>query len=76
MFIFISIPLAPDAATILQKRGVLQQYGATFDMLLSDTHDHFRSYGMLERLLHNPPRLYEQLTFQIAAETMTMMIEK
>ena len=67
---------AQEAANILQKRGVLQQYGATFDLLLSDTHDHFRAYNMLERLLHNPPRLLEQMSFQIEPEAMNDMIQK
>ena len=67
---------AQEAANILQKRGVLQQYGATFDLLLSDTQDHFRAYNMFERLLQNPPRLLEQMSFQIAPEPMNIMIQK
>ncbi|KFM83581.1 Acidic fibroblast growth factor intracellular-binding protein, partial [Stegodyphus mimosarum] len=35
-------------------------------MLLSDVLDHYRTFQMLERLLHYPRRLTEQWIFQIA----------
>jgi len=66
---------APEAATILQKRGILQQYGATYDLLLGDIWDNYRNFSMLERLLQNPPRMDEQLTFQIHPDTQKLIIE-
>ena len=67
---------AHEAAQMQQKRGVLQQYGATFDMLLGDTLDHYRTFSMLERYLRNPLKLSDQLEFQIAPETQKFLIEK
>lgn len=67
---------AHEAASLLQKRGILQQYGATFDLLLSDTQDHYRTFAMLERMLHNPTKLQEQLTFQLSLDTQRMLIAR
>lgn len=67
---------AQEAATIQQKRGVLQQYGATFDVLLSDTLDHYRTFGMIERLLQHPSRMGDQSVFQITHDTQRMLIER
>lgn len=67
---------AHDAAVILQRRGVLQKYEATFDDLVSDTLDHYRTFGILERLLKSPPRLLDQQIYQIDASTQKMLIEK
>ena len=60
----------------MHKRGILQQYGATLDMLLSDIQDHYRTYTMIERYLKIPHRLDTQLAFQIAPDTQLMMIER
>lgn len=67
---------APEAAQMQQKRGVLLEYGATYEMLLSDTLDHFRTFLMLERFLKNPPSMGEQLVFQIAATTQRSLIHE
>ncbi|KAK2165810.1 hypothetical protein LSH36_45g10036 [Paralvinella palmiformis] len=67
---------AEDAAHVLHKRGILQQYGATLDMLLSDIQDHYRTYTMIERYLKIPHRLDTQLAFQISPDTQVMMIER
>jgi len=66
---------AHEAANILQKRGILQQYGATYELLLADIWDNYRNFSMLERLLQNPPRMEEQLTFQISPDTQKLIIE-
>jgi len=67
---------AQESASLQQKRGNLQHYGATFDMLLSDTLDHYRTFGMLERYLKNPGMIANQLELQIAAQTQALLIEK
>jgi len=67
---------AQEAASLQQKRGNLQHYGATFDMLLSDILDHYRTFGMLERYLKNPSRMASQLELQIASHTQALLIEK
>jgi len=67
---------AQEAASLQQKRGNLQHYGATFDMLLSDVLDHYRTFGMLERYLKNPSKIADQLELQIASQTQTLLIEK
>jgi len=67
---------AQEAASLQQKRGNLQHYGATFDMLLSDILDHYRTFGMLERYLKNPSKMAGQLELQISSHTQALLIEK
>ena len=67
---------AQEAASLQQKRGNLQHYGATFDMLLSDVLDHYRTFNMLERYLKNPSKIADQLELQIATQTQALLIEK
>jgi len=59
-----------------QKRGNLQQYGATFEMLLADVDDHYRTLRILERYLKNPEKLSTQLELQISPDQQNMLIEK
>ena len=55
-----------EAAHILLQRGALQVFpGATFDLLLADVLDHYRTYGALEKLLQSPARIYDQWVFQM-----------
>jgi len=61
---------------VLHQCGVTQQTGATLELVASDVLDHYRSYSLLEKLLHNPPKLAEQLAFQIEPATRTLLIEK
>nr|CAD7461253.1 unnamed protein product [Timema tahoe] len=68
--------LACDAVQILHQRGVTQQTGASLELVASDVLDHYRTYSLLERLLHNPPKLEEQLAFQIEPQTRKLLIEK
>jgi hypothetical protein len=70
------ILVAHEAASLQQKKGNLQQFGATFEMLLNDILDHYRTFGMLERYLKTPTKLADQLEFQIAPSTQAMLIEK
>lgn len=71
-----SFVTAQEGASLLQKRGNLQHYGATFDMLLTDILDHYRTFGMLERYLKNPSMIADQLELQIASQTQALLIEK
>jgi len=74
--IWVLVSAAQEAASLQQKRGNLQHYGATFDMLLSDILDHYRTFGMLERYLKNPCKMADQLELQIASQTQALLIEK
>lgn len=74
--IYVLYPVASEAVTILHQRGVTQQTGASMELLASDVLDHYRTYCLLERLLHNPPKLAEQLAFQIDPQTRQILIEK
>lgn len=65
-----------DAVTLRLRGGILEQTGATMDVLQSDTMDHYRTFYMLERLLHSPPKLLNQLLFQIPPYRQTMLIER
>ncbi|KAJ6654191.1 hypothetical protein lerEdw1_007288, partial [Lerista edwardsae] len=65
-----------DAVSRRLRSGILEQTGATVDVLQSDTMDHYRTFYMLERLLHSPPKLLNQLLFQIPPYRQTMLIER
>ncbi|XP_064623700.1 acidic fibroblast growth factor intracellular-binding protein-like [Lineus longissimus] len=65
-----------DAAAQLKKRGILQEYHVTHDVLISDVQDHYRTFSMLERWLHSPPKLIEQMMFQLDPDIRKMLIEK
>ena len=67
---------ASDAVNILQQRGICQQTNAPVELLASDVLDHYRTYSLLEKLLHAPTKLAtEQLAFQIEPQTSQMLIE-
>lgn len=67
---------AHEAASLEQRRGNLQQYGATFSMLLADVDDHFRTLRILERYLKSPEKLSTQLEIQISPDQQNVLIEK
>lgn len=67
---------ATEAVQTLTARGITQQTGASHDLVTSDVLDHYRTYSLLERLLHNPTKLSEQLAFQIEPQTRYVLIEK
>ncbi|MEE6517553.1 hypothetical protein FKM82_027875 [Ascaphus truei] len=65
-----------DAVGMRLKSGILDQTGAGPDVLESDTMDHYRTFQMIERLLHYPPKLVQQLLFQIPPYRQSMLIER
>ncbi|KYN00273.1 Acidic fibroblast growth factor intracellular-binding protein [Cyphomyrmex costatus] len=68
--------LASDAVNILHQRGICQQTNAPIELVASDILDHYRTYALLEKLLHTPTKLAsEQLAFQIEPQTSQMLIE-
>lgn len=62
--------------SVLQQRGELEAWGAAQDLLASDTADHYRTFGMLEKLLLTPTKLAEEWTFQLEPAVQRMVIEK
>ena len=68
--------VAEGAAKIQQKRGTLLQFGATFEMLLNDIADQYRTYKLLEDFLKNPQELSSQLKLQLTPEMQGHLIEK
>nr|XP_041568044.1 acidic fibroblast growth factor intracellular-binding protein isoform X2 [Taeniopygia guttata] len=58
------------------RGGVLEREGTSVAVLQSDTRDHYRTFQMLERLLHAPPRLLQQLLFQIPPERQALLIQR
>ncbi|KAH0508037.1 Acidic fibroblast growth factor intracellular-binding protein [Microtus ochrogaster] len=65
-----------DAVALRVRSGILEQTGATAGVLQSDTMDHYRTFHMLERLLHAPPKLLHQLIFQIPPSRQALLIER
>lgn len=71
-----SLPAVNDAVALRVRSGILEQTGATAAVLQSDTMDHYRTFHMLERLLHAPPKLLHQLIFQIPPSRQALLIER
>lgn len=71
-----SVFLVNDAVALRVRSGILEQTGATAGVLQSDTMDHYRTFHMLERLLHAPPKLLHQLIFQIPPSRQALLIER
>lgn len=67
--------LAEDAVENVH-RHVIRYAENTLELVKSDVCDHYRTYNLLEKLLHNPPKLAEQLNFQIEPLTRQLLIEK
>lgn len=67
---------ASEAVAVLQQDIALKQSGTTIELIASDVLNHYRTYSLLERLLHNPPKLAEQLAFQIEPQNKQLLIEK
>ncbi|XP_066971948.1 LOW QUALITY PROTEIN: acidic fibroblast growth factor intracellular-binding protein [Macrobrachium rosenbergii] len=65
-----------EAVQVLQHRGELDTWGTTPELLISDTSDHYRTFGMLEKLLLNPVKLSEEWTFQLEPAVQKMVIQK
>ncbi|XP_063601845.1 acidic fibroblast growth factor intracellular-binding protein-like [Penaeus indicus] len=65
-----------EAVSVLQQRGALETWGASHELLTSDTLDHYRTFGMLEKLLLTPTKLAEEWTFQLEPAVQKMVIEK
>lgn len=71
-----ALSLVNDAVALRVRSGILEQTGATAGVLQSDTMDHYRTFHMLERLLHAPPKLLHQLIFQIPPSRQALLIER
>ena len=46
------------------------------ELIASDVLDHYRTYSLLERLLHIPSTLSEQPSFQLEPQSRSLLIEK
>lgn len=72
-----NVPVAVAEAVARRLRGgVLEREGTSVAVLQSDTRDHYRTFQMLERLLHAPPRLLQQLLFQIPPERQALLVQR
>jgi hypothetical protein len=58
------------------SKGAPKEMKPSRGMLTSEVLDHYRTYGLLEKLLYNPTKLSEQLQFQIEPQTRKILIEK
>lgn len=68
--------LASEAVQALHNQNIKEKAVTAIELIASDVLDHYRTYSLLERLLQNPPKLAEQLAFQIEPQTRQLLIEK
>uniref|UniRef100_A0A8D8KW31 Acidic fibroblast growth factor intracellular-binding protein n=1 Tax=Culex pipiens TaxID=7175 RepID=A0A8D8KW31_CULPI len=64
-----------EAVTLLKQKGNMMA-GIPLDLITSDVLDHYRTYSLLERILHTPPKLSEQPSFQLEPQSRNLLIEK
>lgn len=60
----------------MKQKGVAQIIGIPLELIASDVLDHYRTYSLLERLLHVPSKLSEQPSFQLEPQSRSLLIEK
>ncbi|XP_013116037.2 acidic fibroblast growth factor intracellular-binding protein isoform X2 [Stomoxys calcitrans] len=65
-----------EAVCYLKQKGFGHLMGVHIDLITSDVLDHYRTYSLIERLLHSPIKLIEQSCFQLEPETRDLIIEK
>ncbi|XP_037933656.1 acidic fibroblast growth factor intracellular-binding protein isoform X1 [Teleopsis dalmanni] len=65
-----------EAVCYMKQKGFVQFLGAPIDLIASDILDHYRTYSLIERLLHAPTKLLEQSCFQLEPNTRDFIIEK
>lgn len=70
-----SLNPATEAVTLLKQKGNMM-VGIPLDLITSDVLDHYRTYSLLERILHTPPKLSEQPSFQLEPQSRNLLIEK
>ncbi|XP_030372910.1 acidic fibroblast growth factor intracellular-binding protein [Scaptodrosophila lebanonensis] len=65
-----------EAVCYLKQKGFGNAMGAPLELIASDVLDHYRTYSLIERLLHAPSKLLEQSCFQLEPQTRQLIIEK
>lgn len=62
---------------ILKQKTIAQNSGAPLlELVASDVLDHYRTYSLIERLLHVPKKLSEQPQLQLENQSKQILIEK
>ncbi|XP_050099985.1 acidic fibroblast growth factor intracellular-binding protein [Anopheles aquasalis] len=64
-----------DAVTLLKQKGGMFA-DVPHELITSDVQDHYRTYALLEKFLHSPPKLAEQPTFQIGSQDRSLLIDR
>ncbi|CAG0882966.1 unnamed protein product [Darwinula stevensoni] len=65
-----------DAAKQLEDPELMQEFGASYDMLIADVNHHYHLFAVLEQSLHFPKQLIEQWTLQLHPDTQSCVIER
>lgn len=61
---------------ILKQKAIAHNIGAPLELVASDVLDHYRTYSLIERLLHVPTKLSEQPQLQLENQSKQILIEK
>ncbi|XP_055716638.1 acidic fibroblast growth factor intracellular-binding protein [Phlebotomus papatasi] len=65
-----------EAVNFLKLKESSQMMGVPVELICSDVLDHYRTYSLLERILHMPSKLSEQPSFQLEPQSRSLLIEK
>lgn len=60
---------------MLKQKGE-KIFGASLELIASDVLDHYRTYSLLEKVLHTPNKLQENSNFQLEPQSRSLLIEK
>ena len=77
MLLFVSnLPSAQDAAKDVREKEFNALGNVHEELIISYVLDQYRTFQMIEKLLHLPTQLLEQWTFQMTPQTQKLLIEK
>lgn len=76
VWLFSIINLAQEAAKAVQENEYHILGNVHKELIISYVLDQFRTYQMIEKLLHIPTQFTEQWTFQLTPATQRILIEK
>ncbi|XP_063704464.1 acidic fibroblast growth factor intracellular-binding protein [Culicoides brevitarsis] len=73
--LFIEGYSSSEAVNLLKQKGD-SIFNAPLELITSDVLDHYRTYSLLEKVLHTPTKLSENSNFQLEPHSRSLLIEK
>lgn len=68
--------VAAEAADVMKDQKFDLNFDVSLDILLSEVHDHFRLYTMMEPLMKHPLRMKDEMLFQLSPVVKGVLVER